>query len=110
MQRVLQNILSQPSSAFDSSELQSKAEGTIARQCNGKKGNLPGLKPTNNLKKQIFIFPAFPKTMVLNHNIDSSGNMDVTCMVENVYPEPTIHLLWNERCVPFILSGWVKKF
>ena len=62
-----------------------------------------------NVEKQILIFPAFPKTMVLNHNIDSSGNMDVTCMVENVYPEPTIHLLWNERCVPFILSGCVKN-
>ena len=47
--------------------------------------------------------------MVLNHNIDSSGNMDVTCMVENVYPEPTIHLLWNERCVPFILLAAVLK-
>jgi len=34
--------------------------------------------------------------MILNHNIDSGGNLDVTCMVENVYPEPTINLLWNE--------------
>lgn len=46
--------------------------------------------------EQTLSIYAFPKTMVLNHNIDSSGNMDVTCMVENVYPEPTIHLLWNE--------------
>merc|ERR1712008_342393 len=46
--------------------------------------------------EQTLSIYALPKTMVLNHNIDSSGNMDVTCMVENVYPEPTIHLLWNE--------------
>jgi len=39
---------------------------------------------------------ALPKTMVLNHNFDSGGNLDVTCMVENVFPEPIIHLLWNE--------------
>ena len=42
--------------------------------------------------------------MVLNHNIDSGGNLDVTCMVENVFPEPIIHLLWNERYVLLFLE------
>ena len=50
---------------------------------------------------ELSVFPAFPKNMILNHNIDSGGNLDVTCMVENVYPEPTINLLWNERYIIF---------
>jgi len=49
-------------------------------------------------KLSIYVLP---KNMVLNHNFDTGGNLDVTCMVENVYPEPTVHLLWNES----ILAG-----
>jgi len=47
------------------------------------------------VEQQLSIY-SLPKNMVLNHNIDSGGNLDVTCMVENVFPEPIIHLLWNE--------------
>lgn len=47
------------------------------------------------VEQQLSIY-ALPKNMVLNHNFDSGGNLDVTCMVENVFPEPIVHLLWNE--------------
>jgi len=47
------------------------------------------------VEQQLSIY-SLPKNMVLNHNFDSGGNLDVTCMVENVFPEPIIHLLWNE--------------
>lgn len=39
-----------------------------------------------------------PKNVLLHHQFDSNeGNLDVTCLVQQVFPEPIVKLLWNDR-------------
>ena len=52
------------------------------------------LKRHRNVKLSIFSAP--PKNVSLKTHIDAE-NLDVTCFVDEVFPEPIVKLLWNER-------------